>query len=81
MHYYICVWEWVRTILAMATVFDALQCIDIANDQCKYMLDDYGLVPNPVTTSKTDWRDGSADRSTKTKKQASQQQMDTVSVP
>jgi hypothetical protein len=27
---------------AMTTVLDALQCIDIVNDQCKYMLDDYG---------------------------------------
>ena len=26
----------------MATVLDTPQCIDIANDQCKYMLDDYG---------------------------------------
>ena len=26
----------------MTTVLDALQCIDIANDQCKCMLDDYG---------------------------------------
>ena len=25
----------------MATVLDSLQCIDIANDQCKCMLDDY----------------------------------------
>jgi hypothetical protein len=108
---------------------DTLQCIDIANDQCKFMLDDYvqkwkhtpaqfelnrkfarahnptddnmevgpviydnyksqvngygetniyksdygQLVPNPVATSKTDWRDGSAVRSVKTKKEASQQ--------
>ena len=27
---------------AMATVLDALQCIDVANDQCKCMLDDCG---------------------------------------
>ena len=26
----------------MSTEFDDLQCIDITNDQCKCMLDDYG---------------------------------------
>ncbi len=42
---------------------------------------DHELVPKPVTSLKTDWSDGRVVRSTKTKKQVSQQQMTVVTAP
>ena len=80
------------TQLAMATVFDALQCIDIVNVIYKRQLNAYDetrvykrdcgqLVPKPADTSKTDWRDGSVARSVKTKKQAPHQEMAAVTAP
>ena len=46
-----------------------------------YKRDSGQLVPKLVTTPKTDWCDGSAARSTKTRKQATQYQMTVVSAP
>lgn len=62
-------------------------------DNCKHQVNVYGetrvykrdcgqLVPKPATATKTktDWREGSAGRSAKARKQASQQQMTVDSV-
>ena len=46
-----------------------------------YKCDCVQLVPNPAPAPKTDWCDGSAARSTKTRKQATQYQMTAVSAP
>jgi hypothetical protein len=46
-----------------------------------YKRDSGQLVPKPVVATKTHWREGSATRAAKTKKQAPQQQMAVVAAP
>ena len=46
--------------------------VNAYDDTSVYKFDCGQLVPKPVATPKTDWREGSTDRSVKTKKQAPQ---------
>ena len=52
-------------------IYDNYKCqVNVYGETSVYKRDCGQLVPKPVVTSKTDWSDGSAARSVKTKKQA-----------
>ena len=63
-------------------IYDNYKCqVNVYGETSVYKRDCGQLVPKPVVTSKTDWSDGSAARSVKTKKQAPQEQMAAVTAP
>ena len=54
-------------------IYDNYKCqVNVYGETSVYKRDCGQLVPKPVVTPKTDWSDGSAARSVKTKKQAPQ---------
>ena len=63
-------------------IYDNYKCqVNAYDETIVYKRDSGQLVPKLVTTPKTDWCDGSAVRSVKTKKQSSQEKMTVVTAP
>jgi hypothetical protein len=63
-------------------IYDNYKCqVNAYGETSVYKHDCGQLVPKPAVENKTDWRDGSAARAAKPKKQVSQQQMAAAPAP